>query len=82
MNNKKLLHLALRNPQNLRFAEVIKLAEAFGFRHARVSGSHHILNQPGIPQLINLQNVGGKAKACQVRQLLKLVEKHNLQLRD
>ena len=80
MNPRKLLRQALQSPTNLRFSEALQLAEAFGFRHVRTSGSHHILSRAGVPQLVNLQNVGGKAKGYQVRQLLKLVEKHNLTL--
>ena len=82
MNDLKILQMALRSPQSLRFAEAIKLAEAFGFRLDRINGSHHLLCQPGVPQLVNLQNVRGKAKPYQVRQLLKLAERHNLQLRN
>jgi len=62
----------------LRFSEVLKLAQAFGFQLDRISGSHHILRRAGIPELVNVQNVGGMAKPYQVRQLLKLVERHNL----
>ncbi len=82
MRNRKLLEKALRNPQGLRFEEVKKLAQAFGFRMDRVSGSHHIFIKTGIPNLVNLQNCGGKAKAYQVKQLLKLAELHNLTLED
>jgi predicted RNA binding protein YcfA (HicA-like mRNA interferase family) len=80
MNSQKLLRKALASPQSLRFAEALKLAEAFGFRLDRINGSHHILKRTGIPELVNLQNVGGMAKPYQVRQLLKLVERHNLSL--
>jgi predicted RNA binding protein YcfA (HicA-like mRNA interferase family) len=80
MNPRKLLRHALQSPANLRFSEALQLAAAFGFHHVRTSGSHHILSRPGVPTLVNLQNVGGKAKAYQIRQLLKLVEKHNLML--
>jgi hypothetical protein len=31
---------------------------------------------------LNLQDVGGEAKPYQIRQLLLLVERYNLQLRD
>jgi len=78
MNSRKLLEKALNRPQSLRFSEVLKLAQAFGFQLDRISGSHHILKRAGIPELVNLQNVGGMAKPYQVRQLLKLVERHNL----
>jgi len=82
MSSQKLLRKALDNPQGLRFAEALKLAKAFGFRLDRVSGSHHLLKRTGIPELVNLQNVRGMAKAYQVRQLLKLVELHDLALEN
>ena len=82
MNSQKLLRKALDNPQGLRFAEALKLATAFGFELDRVNGSHHILKRTGIPELVNLQNVRGTAKPYQVRQLLKLVEMHNLTLEN
>jgi predicted RNA binding protein YcfA (HicA-like mRNA interferase family) len=45
MQAEKLLEKALTNPQNLRFAEALRLARAFGFQVARVRGSHHILKR-------------------------------------
>jgi predicted RNA binding protein YcfA (HicA-like mRNA interferase family) len=56
--------------------------EAFGFRLARISGSHHIFEHPDLPELVNMQKRKGKAKPYQVRQFLRLVEQHNLQLRE
>lgn len=82
MNAKKLLAQALRNPQGLRFTEACQLAQAFGFRHVRTNGSHAIFSRPGAPEIVNLQNVGGKAKAYQVRQMLKLMETLHLSLED
>jgi predicted RNA binding protein YcfA (HicA-like mRNA interferase family) len=76
----KLLQKALESPKNVRFDEAIRLAEAFGFRVARVRGSHHILVHPNLPELVNLQNVGGKAKPYQLAQLLTLAERYNLEL--
>lgn len=58
------------------------IVEAFGFRLDRVSGSHHIFLHPDIPDLINLQNVKGMAKPYQIKQFLKLIEKHDLHLKD
>jgi HicA toxin of bacterial toxin-antitoxin, len=80
MQAEKLLEKALNSPQNLRFAEALKLAEAFGFQVARVRGSHHILRRPGVPELLNFQNVGGKAKPYQIKQLIEIVEAYNLSL--
>jgi hypothetical protein len=47
-----------------------------------IRSSHHILARPGIPELLNLQEVGGMAKPYQLRQLLRLVERYNLTIRD
>ncbi len=65
---------------NLRFSEA--LAQAFGFALWRVRGSHHILTYAELPELLNMQDVGGEAKSYQVRQLLRLVERYNLKLEN
>ena len=44
--------------------------------------SHHIYVHPEVPELINLQEVKGKAKPYQIRQLLKIIETHNLKMED
>jgi len=80
MQAEKLLEKALRSPQNLRFAEALKLAQAFGFQVVRVRGSHHILCRPGVPELLNFQNASGKAKPYQIKQLIEIVETYNLNL--
>ncbi len=79
---RKLLQKALSSPKNVRFSEMATLLEAFGFRLSRIKGSHHIFVHPQVRELVNLQNVGGKAKPYQIRQLLRLVERYNLALRD
>jgi len=48
----------------------------------RISGSHHIFLHPDLPELVNLQNVKGKAKPYQIKQLLKIIEKYNLHMED
>ena len=80
MNALELLAKALSKPAGLRFDEARKLAEAFGFCEVRTRGSHHIFARHDVPELVNLQEVGGMAKPYQVRQLLRLVERYNLVL--
>ncbi len=82
MNPRKILAKILAGSKNIRFADMTRLVMAFGFHLSRTSGSHHIFTHPGIPELVNLQEAGGEAKAYQVRQFLKLVERYNLQLED
>ena len=82
MNPRKILGQVLRGSGNVRFRDFCGLIRAFGFRLDRISGSHHIFVHPNVPTLVNVQNVGGKAKPYQMRQFLKLVEEYNLQLED
>jgi len=52
MNRKLLLRrLAQGHLQNLGFADLRHLAEGFGFRLLRVSGSHHIFGHSDCPEL-------------------------------
>lgn len=82
MKRRKLLQKALSSPKNVRFSQMVTLVEAFGFRLSRVKGSHHIFVHPKVQELVNLQNVGGKAKPYQIRQFLRLVERYNLTMED
>jgi predicted RNA binding protein YcfA (HicA-like mRNA interferase family) len=82
VNRGRLLIRLLNGSFNVSFADMVNLVEGFGFRLARTSGSHHIFTHPDIPELVNLQEVGGQAKPYQIRQFLKLVERHNLRLED
>ena len=80
MKKRKLLQKILAGSPNIRFAEFQSLVEAFNFRLDRVSGSHHIYVHPNVEELVNIQNVRGKAKPYQIKQFLSLIEKYNLQL--
>lgn len=68
--------------KNISFNDIVTVVEAFGFTLSRVNGIHHIFIHPEIPELVNLQNVKGKAKPYQIRQFLTIVEKYNLNLED
>ncbi|PZS27946.1 MAG: hypothetical protein DLM58_17955 [Pseudonocardiales bacterium] len=83
MNPRSLLDRLVHGQlTNVRFADAQRLAEALGFELDRVRGSHHIYRHPGIGQRINLQARGGQAKPYQLRQLLDLVERHALRLKE
>jgi len=82
MKPRKLLKAILAGSRNVRFDDMVALVRGFGFDLSRVNGSHHIFVHPDVEELINLQNVQGKAKRYQIRQFLKLVEKYQLTLED
>jgi predicted RNA binding protein YcfA (HicA-like mRNA interferase family) len=63
------------NPQNVRFADLCLVCDYY-FATARQKGSsHRVYKTPwqGDPR-INIQNDKGKAKAYQVKQVLKAIE--------
>ena len=83
MNRRKLLaRLVSGAVQNVAFGDLQSLVTGFGFELRRVSGSHHVYSHQAIPELVNLQDVSGEAKPYQIRQVLRLVERYNLELED
>ncbi len=80
MKPQKTLEAVIAGSKNIRFTDMVSLVQAFGFHLSRVTGSHHIFVHPDVPELVNLQDVGGQAKPYQTRQFLRLVERHNLAL--
>ena len=82
VTKRKILQKILAGSKNIRFSDMIDLVEGFGFRLSRTDGSHHIFVHPDIPELVNLQEVKGQAKPYQMRQFLKLIERHSLKLED
>jgi predicted RNA binding protein YcfA (HicA-like mRNA interferase family) len=79
MKPRKLLEKILAGSKNTSFHDFCRLVEVYGFRLSRVNGSHHIFAHNDMSELVNLQNVNGKAKPYQIRQFLKLVEEYNLE---
>ena len=64
------------NPANVRFSDLCKVCD-FYFGEPRQKGSsHRIYKTPwqGDPR-VNIQNAKGKAKAYQVRQVLRAIER-------
>ena len=82
MNKHKLFKKILSGSDNIRFADVVTVVEAFGFRLSRISGSHHIFHHDQVPKLLNLQNLKGKAKPYQIRQFLALMDEYDLRMED
>jgi len=81
MNRRRLLvRLSKGHLRNVPFQDLVHLAEGLGFRLVRVNGSHHVFTHAEVPELLNLQEVGGEGKPYQIRQLLRLVERYNLSL--
>ena len=65
-----------RNPKGIRFRDVQKVCDFYFGEPRQQSGSHCIYKTPwpGDPR-VNIQNDKGMAKAYQVRQVLKAIDK-------
>lgn len=75
-NIEELLAKFEMSPQNVRFAELVKVWDNF-FGKAQQSGSsHRVYKTPwlGDPR-VNIQNDKGKAKIYQVKQVVRAIEK-------
>jgi len=81
MKPHKLLKKIVTGSRNIRFQDFAQLINAFGFALERITGSHHIYSHPDVPQTISVQpDQNNQAKAYQVRQFLRIVEKFELTL--
>ena len=73
---KDILAAMRRNPKGVSFGDLCKVCKHF-FGEARQSGSSHRIYRtpwPGDPR-VNIQNDKGMAKAYQVKQVLKAIER-------
>jgi predicted RNA binding protein YcfA (HicA-like mRNA interferase family) len=62
---------------NVAFKGLCNLLTRLGFAE-RVRGDHFIYTRPDIEEILNLQPIGSKAKAYQVRQVRNVILKYKL----
>jgi hypothetical protein len=78
MNKQLLLEELKANPKKIRFERLCKIARTLGFETRKGTGSHRVFFKEGIQEILNFQNEDGWAKAYQVRQFIKVIERYNL----
>jgi predicted RNA binding protein YcfA (HicA-like mRNA interferase family) len=71
-----------RTFHNVAFRDMLRMMEKLGFELSRVAGSHHIFVHPRLAEVVSLQEVRGEAKPYQIRQVLRLIDEHNLDVED
>lgn len=72
----RILEALRRNPAGVRYTELCRVCDEY-FGQPRQSGTSHRVYRtpwPGDPR-VNIQNNKGKAKAYQVRQVVRAIEK-------
>lgn len=62
---------------NIRFIDFRNLILSYGFSE-RIRGDHYIYKRNDITERINIQPLGNKAKAYQVKQVRMIFEKNGL----
>jgi hypothetical protein len=64
------------NPKGMRFSELCKVCDYYFGKPRQSGSSHRVYKTPwqGDPR-VNIQNDQGKAKAYQVRQVLKAIDR-------
>jgi hypothetical protein len=74
--NENVIRQMKQNPNDVRFTELCKICELYFGEPRQKSSSHRIYKTPwqGDPR-VNIQDHNGKAKAYQVRQVLKAIER-------
>lgn len=71
---EKILEEMRHNPRNVRFRDLLKVAEHF-FGEPRIHGSHYVFHNvwSDDPRIV-LQRDGASAKPYQVKQVLKAID--------
>lgn len=73
--------LSGRSDENVDFTDLRRLLHKLGFDE-RIRGSHHIFTKDDVEEIINIQPLGSKAKAYQVKQVRNLILKYKLGASD
>ena len=75
----KLLIQVLRGASdaNISFDGLCGLMRHLGFDE-RIRGSHHIYSKEGVEEIVNIQPVGSRAKAYQVKQVRGIILRYKL----
>lgn len=69
--------MAGNSDNNIRFADLRNLILSFGFNE-HIKGDHFIYKRKDIPERINIQPNGNRAKVYQVKQVRMLFVKYGL----
>ena len=73
---EKLIKGMKDNPKDVRFPDLCKICKYYFGEPRQAGSSHHVYKTTwhGDPR-VNIQNMKGKAKAYQVRQVLRAIER-------
>lgn len=65
-----------RNPKDVRYSDLCKVCDSYFGKPRQASTSHRVYKTPWhVDPRVNIQNSKGKAKVYQVRQVLRAIER-------
>lgn len=67
-----------QSDNNIGFTDLQNLLICLGFSHKNTKGDHFIYYYKNIPDNINIQPQGNKAKSYQVKQIRNFLKQHNI----
>lgn len=76
-NNTYNMVMSGKSDNNIRFNDLRKMLESLNFGY-RIKGDHFIYYKDGIPEIINIQPIGNKAKGYEVKQIRLLFKKYGI----
>jgi hypothetical protein len=62
---------------NIAFGDFRSLLDRLRFQE-RIRGDHHVFTKDGVVEIVNVQPLGTKAKAYQIKQVRNLILKYGL----
>jgi len=77
MNKALALVLYGASDANVEFSTLCNLLKRLGFTE-RIRGDHFIFTRHNVEEILNLQPIGAKAKAYQVKQVRSVILKYKL----
>lgn len=72
--------LSGRSDSNIAFSDLCLVLERGGFTRRQGGDSHVIFYKPDVEEIVNLQPLGNKSKAYQVKQVRNLILKYQLNI--
>lgn len=69
--------LRAQSDANFDFADLVLILKRLDFQ-VSIRGSHHIFRKSGVPEILNLQPLGSKAKVYQVKQVRQIIINNKL----
>lgn len=66
-----------KNDNNIRFTDLRKMLDSLNFCY-RVKGDHFIYYREDIPEIVNIQPKGNKAKGYEIKQIRLLFRQYSI----